>query len=227
MTANIQKIFEAIGRKYDYPEVTATWDECRDLKVSWIRTSTYIDIYIPDYLKGLESKDMKAMADLLFKRITMCSQDPYPKNVVEYLTSQEFRDKNVPTYLKRTTRVSPGHNHVDLSDSVARLKDQGLLSDQDLEGVTLRYCGELGDIAFRSSVLMKCALIHRRLDVCSIPWDIMDFLVYCAVKCASIGFTEDGAAFREGVTDVIDGYPDAKTYKKALSEMGLKLTSFS
>ena len=221
MTADIQEIFERVGRDYEYM-TNAEWAKSRDLKVKWIRSGRWIEFYVTDYLKDMDYVDLEELARMMFKRIIFGDGQGYPEGMTEYITSQEFRERNVPIYLERCTEVYEGYNHISLDDSVARLLERGLLHDADIFGVTVAYCGALEDKACRSSVLMKCALVNRALDTRITENGLIDFVVYCAVKWTTTPFP-GGDTLKEMQREIMEQYPDHEKCLKDLRFRGLDI----
>lgn len=93
---SLTRIFADAGARYNYEKATAEFCGYADFKVRWQRTWRQIDLHISDYLDEAPTPVMEALADTLFQRIMGVGPAPdepiYPKAMLEYITSQEFRD---------------------------------------------------------------------------------------------------------------------------------------
>ena len=93
----LTKIFSDIGKKHDYERVNANFEPYADFKVKWERSYRWAEFHVSDYLADAPEDVIEALAETMFARI--CGQGPapgepvYPIPMLEYITSQDFRDK--------------------------------------------------------------------------------------------------------------------------------------
>lgn len=128
MIPDIKKIFECVGKEYGYKSINAIWMASADFKLAWTRAGRNIDFFISDYLKDVDEFAIEETARALLERIGIGSGPGlrvYPEPLVNYLSSSEFRNAHIQTYLDRAGDVSEEYCHVDLDDCMARLADSG------------------------------------------------------------------------------------------------------
>jgi len=94
----LNRIFVTEGSKYGYSEVTAGFSSEKNLKVSWIRTGTWIDIWLSDYLEEAPESVLESVAETVFRRICIHAKEPYSDDLVEYVTGEFFLERNRPLW---------------------------------------------------------------------------------------------------------------------------------
>ena len=86
-----------------FENVSADFLDAKELKVTWERSSAWICFHISDYLKGapadILSQLFTYLVDKIFGRVE--GRFNYPKEFLNYIMSEEFRNKNIKKYLKR------------------------------------------------------------------------------------------------------------------------------
>ena len=129
MIPDIKKIFECVGKEYGYESINAVWIASADFKLAWTRVGgRSIDFFVSDYLKDVDGFAVEETARDLMDRLCGGSgpgHRVYPEPLVNYLSSSEFRNAHIQTYLDRAGDVSEEYCHVDLDDCMARLADSG------------------------------------------------------------------------------------------------------
>jgi len=222
----LNQIFVSEGEKYGYNEVTAGFSPEKNLKVSWIRTGTWIDIWLSDYLEDAPKDVLRSVAETVYRRLCMHTREPYSDDLVEYVTGEMFLERNRPMYLSRISGVSKSSKgrHHDLMKSYKRLVEKGMTEyDPDL---VLRWAPQWdGKTAGQGSVLMKTICLNRRLDCAYIPDDLIDFALYSQLAFVNEGFDEDPSENMKNAKKIVEGHPDYKEMVRNLKQMGLTLWS--
>jgi hypothetical protein len=224
MTADIQEIFERVFKEYGYEDVTARWDSPRLLKMSWVRTGALIDIFVPDYLQGMDDETMEELAQMTARRIVQRDDTQgYPEAMYDYLLDRMFRAKYRPTYLTRTTRVHTDGAHVDLDECVKRLVTRKMLTKDEVKDLKVCWCGAVGDNACESSTLFRTVLVNIRLDATYVPEELVDYVVYSGIKFVNVDFKKPYEENKKEWKALIGEFPDADEYMKILRQMNLQL----
>ena len=222
----LNRIFVAKGEKYGYNEVTAGFSSEKNLKVSWIRTGTWIDIWLSDYLEDAPKEVLESVAETVFRRICIHAKEPYSDELVEYVTGEMFLEKNRPIYLSRISGVSKGTKgrHHDLMSSYQRLMRDGMIEyDPDL---VIRWAPLWdGKSVGQSSVLMKTVCLNRRLDCIYVPDDLIDFALYSQLVFVNEGFDDDPSEKIKNAKKIVQDLPEFNEMQDSLKRMGMTLWS--
>ena len=222
----LNRIFVTEGEKYGYNEVTAGFSSEKNLKVSWIRTGTWIDIWLSDYLEDAPKEVLESVAETVFRRICIHTKEPYSDELVEYVTGELFLEKNRPIYLSRISGVSKGTKgrHHDLMNSYQRLVRDGMIEyDPD---IVIRWAPLWdGKSVGQSSVLMKTVCLNRRLDCIYVPDDLIDFALYSQLVFVNEGFDDDPSEKINNAKKIVQDLPEFNEMQDSLKRMGMTLWS--
>ena len=122
--------FSTIGKEHGYDNVSADYSAFREFKVKWRRSCGWAEFEVSDYMNDAPQSVLNGVAETIFSRISRQSRREYPKEMLEWLASDEFVKRKQPIYLARSrnlTRTAAGE-HLDLGESYQRLIDMGLVT---------------------------------------------------------------------------------------------------
>lgn len=219
---DIQEIFSSVGKDYGFRSVTAAFSPENDLKVCWMRTGPTIDFWVSDYLESAPEDILESVAEAIYRKIRGSGDDSYPERVVEFLISRDFAKENRESYLQRKGGVSTDRigRHQDLDASYRRLVRRGLVEREDDLVIGWVPLGTKKDVG-NSSVLMRTALLNRRLDNPFMDDDLIDYCLFTQITFVQMGFYQDSRERRERLEELIGSYPHHERYESALRDMGL------
>jgi len=130
MSEALSQVFQAVGKGYGYDSVTAELMESREFKVRWKRSCGWAEYEVSDYLRDATPEVMKGLAETIFLRISGTRLDEHPKEMHDWITSDDFVRMKQKIFLKRSknlTGLAIGE-HIDLNESYKRLVDMGLVT---------------------------------------------------------------------------------------------------
>ena len=222
--AVMKEAFEKIGKKYGYDRVGTEFVAYRDFKVKWTRSYKWAEFQVSDYLMDAPKEVFEGLADTLFSRITGLEPKPYSKEMTEYITSEEFTRTKQPVYLKRSRNISrsPVGEHKNLTESLQRLKDLGLVP-KDANPYMTWTKEELASTVGYSSTLMDVIVISSAFDSDYIPDQALDFAVYHEFLVTREGWANFGKADPIDVVEEEKKFPDYKDAEGWIRKMCLHL----
>ena len=186
--------------------ITAEFAPYRDLKVRWTRTYGAADFSVSDYLQDAPMEVIEGIAKTIFSKIANAESDRYPKETEEWLTSEEFRELNQETYIKRSRTISD-MDTTRLEDSYQRLVDDGLV--KPIEGLRLFWTDENRSDSSpgQSSCLMRVVIMNGRLISC--PDDVLDYCLLKQLANINVDFGTEVLERRNEVETMISMFPRA------------------
>ncbi len=147
-----------------------------------------LHVIITDYL---EDAPENVILELI---CSIISEDEFESlKLSRYVDSDEFLESKRPLFLERRKRMFSFTDegvHLNLHDSVSRLLDKGLISENDLDRVyftwsKLRSRRKMGEY----NPLFKTICISSILDASDVPLECLDCVVYHEILHNRIGFT--------------------------------------
>lgn len=117
----INELVKPIAKRYGFEKASAEFTAYSDFKVRWTRSYTWIDMTVSDYLKKAPEGVIADVIELLLNKIKGIEAE-YSDRTCEYLTSQEFRDENLKTFLKRKHFTA----HPEADEIKKILEDEGV-----------------------------------------------------------------------------------------------------
>ena len=185
--------FADVGKRYGYDSVTAEFNEFKEFKVKWRRSCGWAEFEVSDYVRDAPQNVIDGLAETIFSRISGQSKREYPKDMMEWITSDGFVKEKQPIYLRRARSLTgtPAGEHADLRESYGRLTELGLaVHDKDIvitwtKQPTVKRIGHC-------SVLMKVISISSVLDAPSIPSFVRDYALYHELLHMNKGFDPFG-----------------------------------
>ncbi|MFT0898023.1 hypothetical protein [Candidatus Methanoprimaticola sp. MG2] len=204
----IDRIFQSVGSRYGYSDVTAEYSPFREFRIKWQRNYKWANFEVSDYLDTAPESVMVPLADTIFMKIKGESDVAYPKEVSDWLTSEEFLRSKQPVYLERFTGLSRSTRGRcrDIRDSYERLIDDGLLErDDDIRFGWVRPGNSRA--TGHSSILMKVVSMSELLDSDSVNEIVMDYCLYAQLAHISMGFNPTNK--RRGIQydEMLSRYP--------------------
>jgi len=192
-TETLNESFQTVGREYGYDSVTAEFSEFKEFKIKWRRSCGWAEFEVSDYLIDAPPDVMKGMADTIFSKICRRTRKNYPKEMLDWVSSDDFVERKQPLYLMRSrtvTRAACGE-HVDLDAAYRRLADMGLVNFDDKLKITWTKQPYTHRVGY-CSVLMKVIIISSILDSPAIPTVVSDYALYHELIHLSKGFDPFG-----------------------------------
>jgi len=181
MTAEkiLNESFGKIGKAYGYDSVNATFTEFKEFKVKWTRSNGWAEFEVSDYTKDAPPEVLRALAEVIFSKVSGKEKDNYPEDFLKWITADEFVDRKQSTYLARCRNVTrtPKGEHVDLNESYRRLEDLGLVKRDDKIVMNWTKQPNVKRVGY-CSVLMKVITISSIFDNPSIPEFVSDYVLY-------------------------------------------------
>ncbi len=166
------------GQNFGFSSVGAEFTDYRNLVVRWRRTNRWIRLKISDYLKDAPEEIIRSLAHVIFEQI--CGGSPkYPDELMSWLTDPSFSLRHRDTFLSRNPAMTgcPKGVYRDLSESYARLRQQGLVED-DPDILICWNATTAVKHPTQYSVLMKTIAVTDLLDDPEVPDHVIDWLIY-------------------------------------------------
>jgi hypothetical protein len=219
-TENLNRSFSESGREHGYDSVTAEFCSFREFKIKWRRSCGWAEFEVSDYVSDAPQEVMNGLSETIFSRIARQTRKGYPKDMLEWITSDDFVERKQPLYLARARNITKSSlgEHADLSGSYQRLIELGLVGyDRDL---VLRWTKQPNTkrIGY-CSVLMKVIVISSVFDAAEIPSFVRDFALYHELIHLNKGFDPFGQ--RHGIDfrvleHLFPEYAEAQEWMKRL-----------
>lgn len=171
--------FSTVGKRYGYDRIGAEYVAYRDFKVKWTRSYKWADFQVSDYLADAPECVLEDLAETLFSRITGGEDRAYGPELTGFITSAKFREDKQPIYVRRSRNItrSPDGEHKSLADSLQRLKDMGLVSENAEPYLTWTK-DELTSLVGFCSTLMDVIVISSALDTDAVEDYVLDYALY-------------------------------------------------
>ena len=221
---NLTRIFSEAGAVHGYDDVKADFTPFRDFKVKWMRSYKWINFDVSDYMMEADERILSSVADTLYRKIRNLDGSYYSKEVCDWLTSDGFVEMNQDKYVRRCRgfSLSPkGRNH-DLSESYARLVDQGLVEEDPM--IRLGWLPSCRSRSVgHSSVLMKVVSIYDNLDASSISDDLMDYCLFSQLCHVGMGFNRTGTQRNAEYDAALNMHPNRDAMEEELMRLCLSV----
>lgn len=157
MIGTIEEIAKRVGEKYGFDDVEAQYAPFNDFKFKWTRSYKWIKFDVSDYTRGASDEVVEGLFETIFQKMKGDEDARYPDAVTEHLTSEAFRTRNAPIYMRRA-RASPDDGRI--MGALEGIRAKGLMQGMGDDGWDDRL--SIGYITKRnpcSSVLMRAILI--------------------------------------------------------------------
>ena len=183
-------VFDETGKQFGYLTVRAEFAEMKEFKVKWQRGHDWIDLMIPDYLEDAPSEVLEDLALSIFSKIEG-KERGYGKAMRSFVKDRRFAENNREKYLKRTGMMMSGPRGevYDLQKIYGDLVRRGLLDN--IKGIHLTWSSD-EERPFRISALMKVASFSYLMDLRSTPKEVIEVMVYEAVRLIAAGQRDFG-----------------------------------
>lgn len=201
----VNEAFKKVGNEFGI-QTSAKFEEYRDFRIRWQRSNTWAAFQVTDYLSEAPQEVLENLARAIFEKIQ--GQDTtYPKTVVEWLTAPEFVDRLQLTFIKRDDRISLEEGkHKNLAESLERLKQQGLVRDD--EKLKIFWSNKVPSRQGAwSSVLMKVITVNRYLDDDQVPDEVLDAVLLKEIASVECDYGMSPVEKRKTVQERMDLYP--------------------
>ncbi|MGN1045079.1 MAG: hypothetical protein ACI4Q9_03900 [Candidatus Methanomethylophilaceae archaeon] len=170
--------FRSAGERHGYESISAEFVAFKQFKVQWQRSYKWISFRVSDYLADAPECVLSDLAETLFSKIEG-KETGYSEAMREWVLDDSFCREKRPVFLRRGRYLSkgPAGKERDLSDSLRRLAEAGLIdADDDIQAVWNR--DSRNDFAATYSVLMRTVMVSDSLDNNEIPDFVLDYVIY-------------------------------------------------
>lgn len=217
---DVNEAFKKVGNEFGI-QTSAKFEEFRDFKVKWQRSSTWAMFQVTDYLKNAPQEVLESLARTIFLKF-QGSDANYSADVVEWLTAPEFVDEIQPVYIKRDRRISfAAGRHKDLEASLQRLKEKGLVEDDEKRRIY--WSAEPArTIGAWSSMLMKVITVNNILDSEEVPNEVLDAVLLREITAISCDYAQSSVDKKKAVNERMQQYPGIDGISQWLSIHGLE-----
>lgn len=159
---------------------TASFRGTKDVQASWRKSENSIDITISDYLFDAPDDVLSEFSRYVCQ--TAVGKKPvYGKAYTDWVRSDEFIISKRKIYLGRSRNLtcSPEGNERDLTESLDRLLDSGLLDAKSISNSFFSWTKSPNarKMGFCSQ-MMRVVGISSILDDVSVPEFVLDYVVY-------------------------------------------------
>ncbi len=163
-----------------FPEVSASFVRRKEFGYSWRCTGKSIQIGISDYLDGAPDQVVSDYSEMICRRAKRLPWS-VPESYLEFVCGDEYIVSRRPVYIARSRNLSRSvtGEHADLTDSVQRLLDMGLLAPSDIDNSYISWTRR--DTRRRvgfCSTMFRVVGISAALDSDSVPDYARDYVVY-------------------------------------------------
>ena len=185
--------FSTAGKEHGYDNVSAEYSAFKEFKVKWRRSCGWAEFEVSDYMNDAPQAVLNGVAETIFSRISRQTRKGYPKEMLEWLASDEFVKRKQPIYLARARNLTrtPIGEHLDLRDSYQRLVDMGLVTKDNDIVITWTKQPNVKRVGY-CSVLMKVIAISSVFDTKEIPAFVTDYILYHELIHLNKGFDPFG-----------------------------------
>ncbi len=201
-------IFSDAGKDYGLDDVTAQFTAFRDLKIRWQRTYRMADFMVSDYLDDAPDGILREFADTIIAKAFSSDDRDYPGSVVEWISSDAFRERKQPIFLRRSKNLtrSPVGEAKNLLDSYGRLVDDGLVEEDPGLCLTWMKTSSARKIG-HCSVVMDVVALSAALDSADVPDPVLDYCLYHEICHTVIGFDPSGREHERRFLQLDGMYP--------------------
>ena len=214
--------FGTVAKRYGYRKTEAEYTAHKDFKIAWSRTYDTIKFMVSDYVMDAPKEVLVSLADTVCSKITNSAPVPYTKEMMDWVTSDDFVRNKQPIYLRRSRNITkdPAGSCRDLNDSLRRLKDMGLVKEDDNPFLTWTKNELLTHVGYYSS-LMNVIAISCALDSEDVPDDVVDYVVYNEYLQMKEGLILFGKESYFNKAEVEQKYPGKEEAAQWVYRMGL------
>ena len=160
--------------------VTAEYVGRKEFYYSWMVRGDSIHMQISDYMRGCPEDVLSDMCVMICRRakgLQWSESDTF----LDYVTSDDFILRNRPTYISRSRnliRSDSGDVH-NLSESVQRLLDSGILEESDISNSYISWTRRDSKrrVGF-CSTMFRLVGISAALDSVDVSEHTLDYVVY-------------------------------------------------
>ena len=218
----LRESFGTIGKKYGFDKVGAEFVAYRDFKVKWTRSYKWADFQVSDYLMDAPSVVLDGLAETLFSRISGREAKPYTPEMNDWITSSEFKSEKQPVYVRRSRNISrsPAGKNKDLTESLNRLKNMGLVKKEVNPYLTWTRA-ELQTTCGYCSTLMDTIVISSAFDTKTLPDMVLDYVLYHECLIIRNGWANFGMEDEFDICEEEKKFPDWEEAEGWIRRMGL------
>lgn len=223
MTNEVTSVFQEIGKKYGYENVSIEWTAFKQFKVQWQRSYNWIAFRLSDYLKEAPVEVWQDLANTLFGKIAGKDCN-YAEPLTSWVLAPEFSQKHRPTFIKRGRylKEDDGENK-SITASLDRLVTAGLIpADHNIKVVWNN--DTKSDMAGTYSVLMRTVMVNGQLDVNDIPDYALDYVIYHQYLHIEEGARVFGTDEMPSTREDEEKFPQYREAEKVLDDFYLVLT---
>lgn len=216
----LNRLIKEIASKYNIEIGESEFSKFSRIKYVRYVSGKQHSFKISDYLAKAPDNVLMAYLETAITNIIRKNKN-YPKDVMDWLLSDEFLTSCRPIRLQRSKNISCSTrgNVRDLGDSLDRLMEMGLVKESDLDGAyytwtarpNYRKVGEC-DLLFRT-VTISCAL-----DSEDVPEKVLDYVVYHETVHLRRGYRPGETAHCRKFKELEQLYPDGEWCMEFISK---------
>lgn len=163
-----------------FGDITAEYVRRKEFYYSWKARGDSIHMQISDYMMGCPDDVLSDLCDMICRRAKGLAWSESGR-FLDYVTSDGYILRNRPTYIARSRNLirSDSGVHHNLSDSVQRLLDSGILSDTDVSNSYISWTrrDSRRRVGF-CSTMFRLVGISAALDSPDVSEHALDYVVY-------------------------------------------------
>ena len=190
----------------------------KEFGYSWKVYGAGIEIHIADYLSDAPDDVLSDFCDMVCRRARGLDWS-FPSDCLDHIRSDGYILSGRPVYLSRSRNLSQTTAGTcrDLSESVQRLLDAGLLSDTDIGNSYMSWTrrGALRRMGF-CSTMFRVVGISSTLDSDEIPDHVVDYVVYHECLHLRQGYRPDHRSHDPQFRSWERSYPDWAVAERSL-----------
>lgn len=190
----------------------------KEFTYQWAVSGRSALIRIPDYLADSAGDIQASFCDMVCRRARGIDWS-FPSDCLDHIRSDGYILSGRPVYLSRSRNLSRTTTGTcrDLSESVQRLLDAGLLSESDVGNSYMSWTrrGALRRMGF-CSTMFRVVGISSTLDSDEIPDHVVDYVVYHECLHLRQGYRPDHRSHDPQFRSWERSYPDWAVAERSL-----------
>ncbi len=172
-------VVRTVGKDFGFETVEVTFYPYKELKSKWMKNGSKISLKISDYLLDADNGLLEDYVRALFRRITEGRKIEYSDRINNWLSSDEFLNRNRKKYLNRSRNLSlyTCGDYYDLEELYRDLIAQALIDGTRGVRITWTKRPNRRRVGY-CSLLMKVVTVSSALDSSSIPAYVPQYVLY-------------------------------------------------
>lgn len=170
---------EVFGTKRLYVR-EAGFTSFKEMNFRWTLRGSEVTLKVSDYLRDAPDDVLEEFLEGAMSYVAG-GRHVFGKRYMEYMTSDDFILSKRPIYFRRCRRLTRSDvgEYRNLFDSVQRLIERGLLTDQDIDNTLFSWTSEANYTRLGyCSQMFRIVVISKVFDSPDVPEELLDFVVY-------------------------------------------------